>query len=127
MSNARRTSIRNTRRQSSDHDDEDTIEFQSGSNNNLTKHKRAPRTSDIRKQDGAGSSTITNLEAAIARLKTNQQMQNKLVAASQKEAKDPLRNLDRYENIEIKPINIKPKSSITDLSQAVAKLKKDGE
>ena len=31
MSNARRASIRNTRRQSSDHDDEDTIEFQSGS------------------------------------------------------------------------------------------------
>ena len=93
----------------------------------MTKHKRAPRTSDIRKQDGAASSTITNLEAAIARLKTNQQMQNKLVAASQKEAKDPLRNLDRYENIEIKPINIQPKSSIADLSQAVAKLKKDGE
>ena len=57
MPNARRTSIRNTRSQSSDNDDEDTIEFHSGSNNDLTKHKRATKPEE--KKDGEEEKKMT--------------------------------------------------------------------
>ena len=78
-------------RQSSNDEDEDVIEYEPSLLDNYIYKKqhdiieRSPRKIEIRKEEKSGSSTISSLEAAIEKLKTNQQMQYKLVTTSQKD------------------------------------------